>query len=110
MKEEFIVTYITTPDEETARKIAVDLLEKKIAACINITPNIYSIYLWKGDIEDGRETLMTIKTRRTLFKELIRIIKKLHPYEVPEIIALPIIEGYKPYLDWIRDETRNEKT
>jgi len=105
MKEKYTVVYVTTPDEKTAKTIANKILEKKLAACVNIIPNINSIYRWKGKIEEDQEALMIIKTRRELFETLTKTIKEMHPYEVPEVIGIPIIEGYKAYLEWIKDET-----
>ncbi len=106
MREEYIVVYVTTPNEKTAKKIAKEVLEKRLAACINIIPNIYSTYRWRGRIEEDQEALMIIKTRRGLFDILAKTIKEKHPYEVPEVIGIPIIEGYNAYLEWIRDETK----
>lgn len=106
MKDEYIVVYVTTPDDTTAKMIARKVLEKRLAACINIIPNIFSIYRWKGEIEEDQEALMIIKTRRILFEPLTKTIKELHPYEIPEVIGIPIIEGYNAYLGWISDETK----
>jgi len=102
---EFIVLHITVPDENTAASIAKDIVGQKLAACVNILGSIRSIYSWQDKIEDGKEVLMIIKTRRHLFEALSGRISGLHPYSVPEIIAMPIAEGSDKYLEWIREVT-----
>ena len=101
---EYIVVFITVPNLEVGEKIGNTLVEEKLAACVNITSEIKSVYFWKGKIEEDKEYLLIIKTRRDKFKSLERRVKEIHPYEVPEIIAVPIVLGSKDYLDWI-DET-----
>jgi periplasmic divalent cation tolerance protein len=81
------------------------LLEKKLAACVSLVKNIESIYRWKGKLLDEKEVLMLIKSRKKLYKSVEEEVKKLHSYEVPEIIALPVITGSKDYLYWIDSET-----
>lgn len=103
--EDFIVILVTASSEEEARKIASYLVEKRLAACVNLFKDIESIYRWKGKISDEKEVLMLIKTRKKLYKSVEDEVKKLHSYEVPEIIALPIISGSKDYLYWIDSET-----
>ena len=103
---EYIVVYITTPDFQTAQKLADYLVENKLAACVNIVENVFSTYFWQGNIEKDNESLMIIKTRMDVFERLEEEVKKLHPYSVPEIIAMPIVKGSKDYLNWI-DETLN---
>lgn len=101
----YIVVLITVPDFETGRKIAKVLVEEKLSACVNITKSeVNSIYYWKGNIEDDTENLLIIKTREDKFKDLVKRVKELHPYTVPEIIAMPIVLGSEDYLNWI-DET-----
>lgn len=100
-KQNFIVVIITSPSKDNALKIKNVLLEKKLAACINIVNEVDSFFWWKGKIEKAKETLMLIKTKRDVLKTLITEVKKIHKYAVPEIITLPIIEGNKDYLDWI---------
>jgi periplasmic divalent cation tolerance protein len=102
---EYIVVFITAPQEEEALKIAQALVDDKIAACVNIVKNIRSIYRWQGKIEDDNEFLMIVKTRRDLFENLLKSVKRLHSYSVPEIIALPVIEGSEDYLSWLKEET-----
>ena len=96
---------VTASSEEEAKKIAFSLVEKRVAACVNLIKDIESIYRWKGKISDEKEVLILIKTRKKLYKSVEEEIKKLHSYEVPEIIALPIISGSKDYLYWMDSET-----
>lgn len=104
--ESLRIVFITTPDLDTAESIANALLEKRLAACVNIFQGLRSMYHWEGKIEDDQEILLMIKTRAELLeKQLIPLVQKLHPYQVPEIIALPIVGGGQSYLDWILSET-----
>lgn len=101
-----IVVLITAPSEEVGRGIAQALLDNKLAACVNIVAPINSLYLWQGDINDDEEVLLIVKSRAELFEQgLIPAVKEVHPYDVPEIIALPILLGDQDYLDWIEAET-----
>ena len=100
-----IVVFITAPNEEEAAKIAKSLVEAKLVGCVNIIKNIRSIYSWQGKVEDDTESLMVIKTQKRLFNKLSAHVKKLHSYTVPEIIALPIVEGAKDYLKWLKEVT-----
>ncbi len=101
---DYVVIFITTPNVIEARKISKTLVEEKLAACCNIVEKVNSIYFWQGNIEDDFESLIIIKTKKNIFPELVKRVKELHKYTVPEIIALPIIEGSDSYLNWI-DET-----
>jgi periplasmic divalent cation tolerance protein len=100
-----IVVFITASDEDAAVKIARSLVEAKLAGCVNIIRNIRSVYRWEETVEDEPEVLMVAKTRKALFDELMKKVKELHSYTVPEIIALPIVEGSEDYLKWLRDVT-----
>ncbi len=100
-----IVIFITAPNENEAAKIARSLVEARLAACVNIIKNIRSIYTWQGNVEDDAETLMIVKTQKSLFDALSAKVKEIHSYEVPEIIALPIIEGAEDYLKWLKEST-----
>lgn len=100
-----IVVFITAPDQEAAAGIGRVLVEERLAACVNIVGGIRSIYTWEGAVQDDSEALMIVKTRRELFPALSDRVKALHGYSVPEIIAMPIIEGSPDYLSWIRDVT-----
>ncbi|OGW23729.1 MAG: cytochrome C biogenesis protein CcdA [Nitrospirae bacterium GWC2_42_7] len=102
---EYIVVFITAPKEEDAAKIAKELVESRLAACVNVVKNVRSIYRWQGKIEDDSEVLMIVKTKKSLFDKLMKKVKELHSYSVPEIIALPIIEGSPDYLKWLSEET-----
>lgn len=97
---------ITTPSSREARAIGNRLVEEKLAACANIIPTIESVFRWQGKICRERESLMVLKTQRSCFARLVRRVKTLHRYSVPEIIALPILLGSNDYLRWIRQATR----
>jgi periplasmic divalent cation tolerance protein len=101
----FMLVLVTTKNEDEAVLIARSLVEKKFVACCNIIKNVRSIYRWQGKLADDAEALMIIKTRQPLFQSLSEEVKRLHSYETPEIIALPIVEGSPSYLDWILKET-----
>ncbi|MFQ6123262.1 MAG: divalent-cation tolerance protein CutA [Candidatus Heimdallarchaeota archaeon] len=98
--------YITTESVEEASKIGEILVKERLVGCVNILPCLKSIYWWEGKVEYTDETLMFVKTRRDLLKKVIRRVKKLHSYSNPAILALPILEGNKDYLEWIKYETR----
>lgn len=100
-----IVVYITAPNEDEAVKISKTLVEEKHAGCINIVKNVRSIYTWQGKTEDESEVLMIVKTQRHLFESLKTRVKELHSYTVPEIIAMPVIEGSEDYLGWLKEVT-----
>ena len=102
---ENIVVYITAPNEDAAAVIAHALVEQKLAACVNIVRHVRSIYSWQGKIEDDTEVLMIVKTRKQHFDALSEKVKELHSYDVPEIIAMPILKGSADYLKWIKDST-----
>ncbi|MEL9990446.1 MAG: divalent-cation tolerance protein CutA [Thermoproteus sp.] len=99
-----VVVYVTAPPSE-GEKIAQFLVERKLAACVNIA-QVDSIYRWEGRVERDREALLIIKTRAERLPELIRELKSVHPYKVPEIIALPIVDGNPDYLRWLEEATR----
>lgn len=100
-----IVIFITTSSYEEAHKISEALVGQKKAACVNIVPKVNSIFTWKDKLEQSEESLLIVKTRAKLFPDVVTLVKWLHSYEVPEIIALPIIEGNPDYLEWIDKET-----
>lgn len=100
-----VAVFITAPTEDMAADIAKALVEARLAACANIVKDIRSIYTWQGKVQDDREVLMIVKTRRHLFNALLSKVKELHSYEVPEIIALPIAAGSEDYLKWLREST-----
>jgi periplasmic divalent cation tolerance protein len=100
------VIFVTTTDKKEAEKIASFLIKEKLAACVNIIEKINSLFRWQGKVDNAKETLLIIKTRRALVPKLIKKVKSLHSYDVPEIIALPIIAGNKEYLQWLNESTR----
>jgi periplasmic divalent cation tolerance protein len=100
----YIQVTTTTETKEQAEKIAQYLVETRLAACVQISGPITSIYRWKGKVENTQEWLCLIKTRKELFNKVETAIKKLHPYETPEIVAVPIVKGTKEYLRWLDDE------
>jgi periplasmic divalent cation tolerance protein len=97
----------TTPTIDDARRIATALVERRLAACVQIVGPIESVYRWQGKIETAQEFQCWIKTRGDLYSEVVRLLKELHPYEVPEILTV-IVEASKPYLDWLSQETQPE--
>ena len=105
MKHSHCVVLTTVPSNKVAQTVAKCLLGKKLCACVNIVPNVVSVFMWKNKMEHAKELLLMIKTRCVLFKPLCRELKKLHPYTVPELIMLPITAGDNPYLRWIDSVT-----
>ena len=99
-----IVVLSTCGSAEEAAKIARALVEKKLAACVNVMPAVRSFYRWKDVIEDEQESLLVIKSSRALFNDLRVEIERLHSYEVPEVIAVPIVDGSEGYLEWLDRE------
>lgn len=100
----YVQVVTTTEKKEDAEKIAITLVEGKLAACVQIVGPIVSTYRWKGTVETATEWQCVIKSREGLFPEIEKAIKAVHPYEVPEIIAVPIIAGSNDYLEWLRGE------
>jgi periplasmic divalent cation tolerance protein len=96
-----IIVLITAGSEEEAHKIAKLLVKQKKAACVNIVPTVDSVFRWKGRVDSARESLLLVKTRASLLSEIISLVKEAHGYEVPEIIALPIVGGSEEYLKWL---------
>src|SRR5271157_1242932 len=101
-----VVILVTVANKKECRKIAKHLVESKLAACVNITQPIESIYRWEGKIAHDREYQLFIKSTRELFPEIKAAISKLHSYHTPEIICLPIIEGSRNYLQWVGDSVK----
>ena len=100
-----IVVLCTCPDNTSARELAQTLLSEKLAACVNLIPQVTSLYYWQGKLEESQEVQLVIKTRRTMFGVLQERLLALHPYEVPEILALPILCGNPAYLQWVQEQT-----
>ena len=100
----YIFVYITTSNKQESKKIGHILVEEKLAACVNIIPSIESIYLWKGEIEEDNESILIAKTKTKYLDKIIKRVKEIHSYENPAILAIPIIEGSKDYLEYLNDE------
>lgn len=99
-----IVVLSTCATSREAKRIARSLVEKKLAACVNVLPAVQSVYRWQKKIEDTREVLLVIKSSRGLFESLCTELAKLHSYEVPEVVALPVVDGSEQYLQWMDRE------
>lgn len=100
---DYSAVYVTSPDEEVAKTIGRGLVDKKLAACVNIIPKITSIYEWEGKINEDDEVMMMIKTRTSKIESLVNYVKANHPYSVCEVISVPITNGNAAYLKWISD-------
>ncbi|MBU0548803.1 MAG: divalent-cation tolerance protein CutA [Candidatus Omnitrophica bacterium] len=96
-----IVIFITCTNNRQAKKIAKELLKERLVACVNIVDKIDSFFWWQGKVDSAREVLLIAKSKKTLMPGIIRQVKLLHSYQVPEVIALPIIAGNKDYIKWI---------
>ncbi len=99
------VVFVTAPDVEVAERLARGLVEERLAACVNLIPGIRSFYRWEGAVQDDAEVLLVVKTRTDRLEALASRLQELHPYELPEILGLPVIGGSQAYLDWIRTES-----
>ena len=102
----YLAVLVTVPNRLQAKKIVNLLLREKLAACVNIIPNVDSFFWWQGKIDRAKEVLLVIKSKKKLMNKLIKAVKSKHPYSVPEIVALPIISGNKDYLNWIDESCR----
>jgi periplasmic divalent cation tolerance protein len=102
-----IVVLCTCGSPEEAEKIARELVSQRLAACVSIVAGVRSLYQWKGAVEDSQETLLLIKSARELFPRLKTELSRLHSFEVPEIVALPVVDGAEPYLAWMDGELRH---
>ncbi len=100
----YIIVYVTVKAPEEARKIAKSLVKRRLAACVNILPEVESHFWWKDKLEMQQETMLVIKTKETLLPELTKAVKRLHSYSIPEIIAVPILKGSRDYLEWLDSE------
>ena len=103
---QYIQVCTTTEKEKDAEKIAKIVIEKRLGACVQIIGPIKSFYWWKEKIETAEEWLLFIKTKKELYEELEKVIKEIHPYEIPEIISVPILLGSKDYLEWLNKELK----
>jgi len=105
-KQDFLLVLSTCPDAATAERIARALVEESLAACVNVVPGVRSIYLWNGAVQDTQEFLMIAKTTATRVEELRVRLVDIHPYEVPEVVAVRLADGHDAYLRWIAAATR----
>ncbi len=101
-----MLVFTTLPNSDKAADLARALVEERLAACANLIPAIRSIYRWEGKLQDENEVLVLLKTRSENVERLKARILELHPYEVPEVLAVPVESGYQAYLDWISAQTR----
>jgi len=100
-----LLVFTTLPNADAALELARNLVQERLAACANIMPAIRSIYKWQGKIQDENEVLVLLKTKHDQFERLKSRILELHPYEVPEVLAIPVEQGYGAYLEWLTRET-----
>lgn len=105
---EYIQVFTTTGTREDAARIAEETVGKRFAACAQVIGPIRSTYRWKGEIESAEEWLCLLKSREELFPNLEKAIREIHPYEVPEILAMPVLTGHQPYLRWVDEELEKE--
>jgi periplasmic divalent cation tolerance protein len=103
-----LVVLMTAGSQEEAEKIATSLVRAMLAACVNIIPGITSVYRWQDEVQRDQEWLLLAKTRRDILDELTRHVQEVHSYDVPEVIALPIVGGSEPYLRWLDRETHGD--
>lgn len=103
MSEQYLLILNTCPNKESASQVANTLVDKHLAACVNILPGLTSIYHWQGQIESAEEYLLIIKSTQSAFSDVQSAIREIHPYELPEVIAVPITAGLDSYLAWIGD-------
>lgn len=108
--EQVLLVQTNLPDAESARALAHRLVESRLAACVNLMPGVQSIYQWQNAIEQTSEVTLLIKTTRGQYERLQHAIVSHHPYEVPEVIALPVSDGHAPYLRWVISETSTDGT
>jgi periplasmic divalent cation tolerance protein len=105
-QEKAIVVLMTAANRKEAGRVAEMLVEKRLAACVQILPEMESVYRWKGQVEREQEVLLLAKTTRTVFNELEREVRAMHSYQTPEMVALPVIAASAPYLKWLLSEVR----
>lgn len=97
------IVFCTCPDHDTAEQLAEKILQDRLAACVNLVPGLTSLYIWKGNLTRGTEVLLMIKTTNAVYQQLEQTLQTLHPYELPEIISVPIEAGLDGYLGWITE-------
>jgi len=104
-EEATLLVFTNLPDRDAALELARHLIERRLAACVNVLAPCSSVYRWQGELEHADEVPVIVKTRATRYAELESAIRALHPYELPEIVAVPIVRGLPEYLDWVAEET-----
>lgn len=104
-----IVVFVTARDKAEAERIAKGLLEARLIACVNILDGIKSMFWWEGKIDQSQEALLILKSQKSCFPQIVEKVKSLHSYDLPEIIALPVIEGSKDYLAWINASVQSRR-
>lgn len=104
-----IVILITASNKKEAKRIALMLVKNKLAACVNVLGGVESFFWWQAKVDCSSEALLIVKSGKSKLPKIIKLVKKIHSYKVPEIIALPIIGGYKHYLDWIDESLRKSR-
>lgn len=104
-----VVVLVTAPDLNCATRVARGLLESRLVACANLVPRVRSLFWWEGSVQESDEVLMVLKARRSLVEKISRKVGELHPYEVPEVIALEVTTGLEAYLAWVKDETKDSE-
>ncbi len=104
--ESILLVMSNAPDHATAHALARSLVEAKLAACVNILPGVQSVYRWQGQVEEATEVTLMIKTTRRRYPQLQQVLLAAHPYDLPEVVAWPLTDGYPPYLQWVAAETK----
>ncbi len=103
--EQILMVMTNAPDNATAHTLARSLVDAKLAACVNILHGVHSVYRWQGRVEEATEVTLLIKTTRRHYPQLQQALVAAHPYDLPEVVAWPLSEGYAPYLNWVAAET-----
>ncbi len=103
---ELVVLFITTATAKEAQRISRVLIEQRKAACVNIVPRVSSLFWWQDKLDSAQESLLIVKTKASLLNEIVTLVREIHSYDVPEIIALPIVGGNQDYLEWISKEVK----
>jgi len=106
MEKTHIIVLVTALNKEEAEKIAHSLLNERLIACANIIGPVHSLFWWQDKIDKAQEHIILMKTRKDLFSKLSEKVKSLHSYQIPEIIAIPIVEGFKPYMEWLESSLK----
>ena len=104
--DELRVALVTAPDEDVARSLARALVAERLVACVNVVSGLRSVYRWEGEVQEDAEVLLVLKTRADRVEALTERVLALHPYDVPELLCLPVMGGSPAYLDWVRTEAR----